>query len=663
MVRRPGLALLLLIALGGSSAHATDKMIARWLRRETPPRIDSISVSFEGEKHFTADEIKSHLYARTADFWRTSIKQDRRTRVQRETLQRDTLEIKYLYLTNGFLNVRVEESFEPLEPDSNALVRVVIDEGHQYKYGTGELDGEFDRSYRPRFKNMMDQLMPGTPINPFRMREIGDQMKTVLANDGFPYAVVKYSVDTTGSPASCPFTYHVTSDKLVHFGEVTLQRAVPEQNVSSRRDTARYYPDYVGLRELTMKAGAKYRRKDILESQRRLFESGYYKTFQFIQSKDSIDRLNPRFILQVRERKPGFVTVRTGFGQSATRDLVLNFSGSFGTRNFLGSRQLEGTADYSVETQRARRLLLHRYRVRGTEPWLFGVRMKLILTGEYQPKLRDAVRDFDKESWTLSAALAKQFGTKIKTEVGFQYESVDISGIPLYEIPLIKEQEGISARRKLYVSLFRDSRDNQFFATKGAVTDLSGEYFGGFLKGDESFFKILASWSRYQIFWPLGPGTVYAYRLRGAWAAPFDGTQVVPLDEALYLGGANTVRGFPENKLGPLLPDGTPEGARYTLVFNQELRFASPFQPFVQLLPLIGGLFEKFPLRNSLFIDAGNGFRNEKEIRLDNIAVSYGAGVQISTPAGPVRIDYGQVLKTREFAPIHRWHFTILYAF
>lgn len=656
----------LLSVFAASSANAVDKKILRWLRQDPPPKIKEIKVTFSDSLHhyFSNDQVEKRLYARKPN-WKSWLTGDRRTRVQRETLQRDTLEVKYLYLSNGFLNVRIDHSYEPIprEKDTVALVRVAIQEGEQYRYGYVDLTGHYDPYYTGRFRGFTNHLKFGDPINPFRLKDISDEMKTFLANQGFPYAVIKYTIDTLGSPDSCKITYEVNSDDLVHFGDIRLERQQLDNGNGQQTQSTRYYPDYVGMRELTIKPGGKYRRKDILESQRRLFESGYYRTFQLRSATDTPDRLNPDFVLTVRERRPGFVNVKVGFGQSETRDLVLNLSGGVGKRNFLGSRQVELLADYSVETQRARRLLMHKYRVRGTEPWFLGTRTKWILTGEYQPRLQDPVRDFDKESWVLTSAFARQFGSKLKAEIGFQYENVKISGIPTEDVPLIKEQEGISARRKLYATLYRDSRDNQFYPTRGAVSELSGEYFGGFLKGDDSFFKILASWSRYTLLQPLGNGTVYAWRFRGGWADEFDGTKVVPIDEALYLGGASTVRGFSENKLGPLLPDGSPAGARYTLVFNQELRFSSPFQPVVRALPLIGGLFEKFPLRNSIFTDVGNGFSTREEIRLDNFAVSYGAGIQIFTPAGPVRIDYAQVLETERFAPIHRWHFTILYAF
>ncbi len=642
MVRRL-LILSTFLSLVASESDAVDKARLRWAR--SGPKIDSIHI--EGNQHFSYGEIRKHLYSRTRNIW-LAIKGDRRSRVRRETLGRDTLEIKYLYLSNGFLNVAADHSFEPLGRDSSAMVRIAIDEGPQYRYGDKLLRGAYERQYHVRIRGMLSGLGSAQPVNLFELKDTETSVKAYLANRGYPYARVEFEVDTTGSPDRCPVTFEVNSDSLVHFGSVTVIGAET-------------YPESVGLRELKIKPGAVYRREDILESQRRLFESGYYTTFQLKQSENSLDRLNPDFVLELRERKATYLALRTGASKSELRDLLWDVSLGAGSRRsfgILGPRRLEGLADYSFSAGHERRLFVHRYRLKLTEPWFLGTRTKLVLTGEYQPRLRDPVKEFDKRSVSGSAVFLKWFGRQVRTGLGFQYEYVKLSGIPEGEIPAVKRQEGISARRKLYVTMRRDSRDDLFIPTRGSVTEFSVDFFGGFLLGDADFFKLQGSWSRYRLVWP---GWIWASRIRGAWAEEFGQTVMVPLDEALYLGGASSVRGFEENKLGPLRPDGTPEGARYTVIFNQEFRWKTV--QFLNALPVVGGIFKRFPQWQTIFVDIGNGFRNQGEMRFENLAVSYGTGLQIASPAGPIRVDYAEVLEHHDFDFAHRWHFTILYAF
>jgi len=297
--------------------------------------------------------------------------------------------------------------------------------------------------------------------------------------------------------------------------------------------------------------------------------------------------------------------------------------------------------------------------MRFVEPWFVGTRTKFTLAAEYQPRLADPrTLRFDKESWSISTAFTRWFGRIMRVNLGLEYQHVKLSDIPDWEIPIIKEQEGISARRKVYLTIRRDSRNDVFIPQRGSVTEFGGDLYGGFLHGDADFFKLQASWSRYRRVWP---GWISATRFKGGWAEEFGNTPAVPLDEALYLGGANSIRGVKENSLGPRDADGNPVGARYTTIFNQEFRWKTV--QFLTLLPFMGDLMSRFPLWQSIFVDVGNGFRTTDEMRFDNLAIAYGFGFQITSPAGPIRVDYAELVRHHDFAYSHRWHFTILYAF
>ncbi len=629
-----------LLLLVSQEVSAVDKAALRWARSR--PRIDSIVI--EGNHYLSDSEIRGHLYSRVRNLW-LAVKGDRRSRVQRETLGRDTLEVKYLYLRNGFLGVRVQHSYEPVGRDSTALVRIVIDEGRQFRYGGKTVTGSYEEEFGWRLSAFANKLEMGEPVNPFGINDIKTETKTFLANRGYPYATVDIKVDTTGPPERCPVAVNVFSDSLVHFGDVVVKGAVN-------------YPEYVALRELKIAPGGVYRREDILESQRRLFESGYYTTFQLRRAEQVSDRLNPDFVLSLRERKTRHMTFSAGAGQSTVKDLLWDVSGAFGQRNFLGSRRYELLADYSFSFGRDTRLITHRYRLRYTEPWFLGVRMPLAVTGQFEPRIKDPVQEFDKYTWSVSAVATKWYAQKIKVSLGLQYESINISGASDEIVAYAKTLEGNSERRKIYAIFRRDSRDDLFVPSRGSVTEFQADVWGGFLGGDDSFFKLQGSWSRYQIVWP---GWIAATRLQGRWAEEYGKTECVPLDEALYVGGANTVRGFDENMLGPLIDKSTPAGARYTVVFNQEFRWKTV--QIHQALPVLGGLFKSLPLWQSLFLDIGNGFSDTREMRFDNLAMTYGTGLQIMSPAGPIRVDYARVIKTDRFDFDYRWHFTILYAF
>ncbi|UCG60572.1 MAG: BamA/TamA family outer membrane protein [Candidatus Zixiibacteriota bacterium] len=634
---------MIVLLWSSGSGQTIDRETLRWMRDR--PIIDSIEITIEPvtiRDSITASDVRAQMYSKKWNplHW---LRGERRSHLQRETLDRDTLEIKYLYLTRGFLGVKVGETFEMDQKDSSAIVKVHIDPGREYIYGQTGVTGDF----KPAFNNLLARphrkLKESKPVNLLAVQQATFDMKTVLANNGYPYAKVSFEFDTVTAPPEADLTFKVQTGSKVHFGEVEV--------VGSKN-----YPESVARRELTFKKGDLYRRKDILDSQRRLFESGYFSYLQLSQAGNNGDSLNPDFQLRIRERKPKFVNIKTGAGQSELKDLIWDFSLGVGKRNFFGSRRVSLTSDYSFSLGQESRLITHRYRLRYTEPWLLGIRMPLTLTGEYEPPIKSTLQDYTITQWTVSASTTKWYELKIKITAGIEYNEVKITDVPEETVQELKEAEGISVRRRMFTTYRRDSRDNIFIARSGSLTDLAVEFVGGFLGGDDDYYKIEASWARYRVVWP---GWTWATRFKGGYATEFGDSPDVPTEERLYLGGANTIRGFRENTLGPLREDGSAEGARISLICNQEFRWKT-----IQVLRWIPlKVFETLPLYQSIFLDVGNGFRNGEEIAWENLAVSYGAGFQIVSPAGPIRIDYARRVKTEKYDFDSRWHFTILYAF
>ena len=62
-------------------------------------------------------------------------------------------------------------------------------------------------------------------------------------------------------------------------------------------------------------------------------------------------------------------------------------------------------------------------------------------------------------------------------------------------------------------------------------------------------------------------------------------------------------------------------------------------------------------------MDIGNNYEDWDDIRLDNLLVSGGAGLQYISPVGPIRIDYGHRIVHPGYPEEGRFHLSILYAF
>mgnify|MGYP006277577241 CR=1 FL=1 len=631
--------LVMLGCLAPGAADMSEREKLRWERNHPP--IEKITVN--GNEFFDDGRVKSVMYSKTTSFF-SWLKSDRRSAVQRETLGRDTLAIRQLYLQGGFLNVDVGEHFEVMPEDSAAEVVVEISEGRRYFVGRKELSGQYPDSLVHDLRGKWDRLDRDEPLNYFRLRQVTFDMKTVMANHGFPYSTVDYELDTAGGQTTVPITFNIQSDSLVRFGRVTIA-GLDE------------YPAYTVRRELRIEQGDIYRRQDIIDSRRRLSETGYFTTINIAQA-DSVDRYRPKFAVRIRERETRYATIQTGMARDSLAEVAWDISAGYGKRNFLGSRRYDLFALGRFGLAEPRGLLEHKYQVSFTEPWLFGLRMPLRLTAEWQPGVQEPDGNYRVETWSLSATSNRRFGLYYWLDGGIEYESVRIFGVAEDEIDDIKQEEGLSVRRKLYVSGRRDSRDDLFLPSRGSLGKLYVSYVGGFLGGDDEFTKLEASCSSYQRIWP---GWIAATRFEAGWASPFGSSDRVPIEDRYLLGGANTIRGFKVNSLGPTADDGTLLRSEVYALFNQEFRWRTI--QVHSVIPLIKGFIGSWPLWQSLFFDMGNGFGDWGDMTWERLAYSYGVGIQLVSPAGPLRIDYARRIDTKYIEPGSRWHFTILYAF
>jgi outer membrane protein insertion porin family len=209
-----------------------------------------------------------------------------------------------------------------------------------------------------------------------------------------------------------------------------------------------------------------------------------------------------------------------------------------------------------------------------------------------------------------------------------------------------KEESGKILISSLNPALIFDKRDDPFNPTQGS---LHGVIIKEALKelGSEADFTkgtVQSTW-----YLPVAEYTVFALSGRAGMAWPHHDTQEIPINERFYLGGSTTVRGYPQDSVGPYNLDAygnrVPTGGYSMVQFNAEIRLnSSGGSGFV------------------LFSDAGNVWVEQK-IHLNDLRASYGAGFRYHTPVGPLRIDYGQKIHRQSWESPGELHFSIGQAF
>jgi outer membrane translocation and assembly module TamA len=144
-----------------------------------------------------------------------------------------------------------------------------------------------------------------------------------------------------------------------------------------------------------------------------------------------------------------------------------------------------------------------------------------------------------------------------------------------------------------------------------------------------SDFNFLKGFGHVSITLPLNRSLFWAQGYRLGLGGVLGGPEGrLPSFERFTAGGANSVRGFGTDSLGPLDAQ-FQRGGDAVVVVNQELRYMLPMG-----------------LGAAVFYDAGNVFRSVSEIGLD-LRHSIGVGARYDSPLGLLRIDLGVPLNRR----------------
>jgi outer membrane protein insertion porin family len=221
----------------------------------------------------------------------------------------------------------------------------------------------------------------------------------------------------------------------------------------------------------------------------------------------------------------------------------------------------------------------------------------------------------------------------------YTFSQTDLTRILIPELVLPQDQH--VRLSTIAANVTRDTRDNPLDAHKGMLQSIELDFNDTKLGSSVDFAKMNLQAAYYR---PTFHKIVWANSIRIGLAQPFSNSRV-PLSEAFFTGGGNTLRGFPLDGAGPqrsvqVCSSGSstdctfiqvPSGGNELLILNTEAR-----------IPLSG---IKDGLGLAVFYDGGNVFPN---VGFHDFASLYtnsvGLGLRYATPVGPVRIDLGHNL-------------------
>lgn len=534
-----------------------------------------------------------------------------------DELKDDFERIKEFYGNEGYIEAKVVGHKVYLNEEKDGLIlEINIYEGKQYKVKEIGVTGdakEYEKDLIPKLKQKKNETFKRTNIRD-DLTMLGDFM----GDKGYAYANVEPMLNINEDKGEIDLSYYVSKGKLVN-----LNRIIIEGNTKTR--------DNVVRREILLNEGELYNASRLKKSKDRVNRLGFFEDVSFIPQRvltekpedEEVDLVD--LLVKVKERPTGYLTF--GVGYSSVDQLMASVQIS--QNNLFGRGQkLSASVQASNKSQT--------YSISFFEPYLFGYNVS---GGVDIFKTVREYTDYTKKSEGFGLRSGYRINEDWTVSGGYRYEIATVSDVSDYASQLIKDQVGTKQTSSVQAGITRDTRNDAFYPTDGAYFSYSIEWAGGFLGGDNNYFKSIVDGAKYFLLpW------YHTISVHGQYGFVTGyGGKSIPIYERFFLGGMYSLRGFKTRGIAPIDPvTGDVLGGSKELFGNLEYIF-----------PLI----KEAGVRGVFFFDAGNAY--DGGIFPNELRYSTGMGIRWYSPMGPLRLEWGKNLNPKDGEASAKWEFSI----
>lgn len=633
-------------------------------------------LAFEGNSYYD-DLMLASRVATTNSSWlvRTPLIRDlglgEKRRFSEYQFRRDLIGLEVLYKYSGFPDVRIDTTVVRRADGVRLTFRIA--EGEPIRIHALTVEG---LDLAPNRATLIRDLPleVGDVFNRYTLNSTMDTLALRLRNDGYPTATVDTSSSTDLATRAATVHLVVSLGTPAVFGGVTVAG-------SEDIDSA-----FVASL-LTVRPGEPYRLDDLYRSQRALYQTELFRgatvgidTSRFREG----DPVVPIRVVVVEGKThraravAGYASndcFRVGAGWTARNFLgngrVVDVSGrlsKLGVGSPFGLGLERSICSSLAEDSVGSRLVNYGLDVTLRRPGFLSPDNTLALT--LFSERRSEYRVYLREEVGAGISLTRETAAHIPLTLGYrvsfgQTEANDVVFCQFFNACALGDVAQLRQRRVLVTLSARATRqrvNNLLDPTRGSLLSADVTVSSRFL-GSSTLSEFVRFVAEGTVYLPLTRRVVLAMHGRaGAVMAPnvdFESGRAnfVPPEQRFYAGGANDVRGFGRNELGPQVyvvprsalteegsinPDKLAEvrpaatGGNRLGVANIELRFPTPF------------LGDRFRL--GAFVDAGALWNGGTPALL---RITPGVGLRVLSPVGPVRLDVAWNRYHLESGPVY----------
>ncbi|MBI5235896.1 MAG: outer membrane protein assembly factor BamA [Deltaproteobacteria bacterium] len=581
------------------------------------PEVKIKRITVIGGNHFSEGDVKGHMTTKEAGIFSFLTGSGKFNDL---VFQNDLSIVLGKYYDDGYINADILDHRVLLSEDKRYfLITLYVSEGDRFTVGTIDVTGDMlDDSPKEELLGKI-KLEKGDTFNRSKFAKGLEAISDIYGDKGYAYADVRPGTRVDAEKKVVDIVIEIKKNELAFVERIDIQG-----NVRTR--------DKVIRREVELAEGDLYSSSAMRRSRNNLRRLGYFEDVKVSQAQGGgPDKI--KLDVNVKERPTGAVSVGAGY---SSVDKVIG-TASISQSNLLGTGlrlDLSGTVSATSS----------KYVLGFTEPWLMDKPLSagfdVYKTDKDYPDYKVGKTGFD-----------VRFGFPVmdrytRGTITYRLEDVRIRDVAAGAPVDVKDQEGKRKESSVRTALKRDTRDDAFFPTEGAVASASIEYAGGVIGGSTNYVKYEADAIKYV---PLIWDTTVSLRGSAGYVHSYGG-KAIPIYERYYLGGINSLRGYRTRSLGP---KDTATGA---VVGGNKMVLASA--------ELVFPLFPEQGLRGVLFYDIGGAYNDTIDSGdLRELRQGWGVGLRWFSPIGPLRLEFGMPLGRREEEKAHQWDFTIGSAF
>ena len=528
--------------------------------------------------------------------------------LKEEDLEEDMTKIQSFYEQNGYIDAKASYKVDPLYKGL-VNVDVTVEEGKRYYVGDLALEGNAILSELD-IKTKIKNLHEGNVFSREKLQDDVGAVRDAYFDRGYISATVVDATSFNSESGRVDVKLTIKEGKLAYIDKIKIQG-----NANTR--------DIVIRRELRMYPGDQFDGAKLRKSKERLRNLGYFEDVGYdIEDTNQEDQKD--LVVQVKEAKTGSFSFGGGY---STVDKLVGFieleQKNFDIANWPsltgGGQDLRIRGEIGSSRQNAE--------LSFTEPWIFDYPVSAGFDLFVTSLTKDSSTGYayGERRTGGDLRLGKSFNDNFNLGGYYRLEQIKINNVNSKVSADLAAEEGTNVVSSVGVSTTHDYRDSPIVTSTGFLWHNSADLAGGPLGGDKDFYRLQTEGSYYAPFRFNELVTVLQLTGKTGMVKAYSSSARVPIFERYFAGGANTIRGYNERKVGPLDRNtNDPVGGEAILIGSAEYTV-----PIIEVL------------KAAVFFDTGNVWSKASDFASGGLKSGTGLGLRVKTPIGPLKLDYG----------------------